>query len=70
MNSAARRITRDDLESKLRELRGEVDDAAGSARSYAIAVGAVVGVVAIGLAFWVGSRRGRKKSTIVEIRRI
>ena len=68
--TATARISRDDLEGKFRELRGEVDQAAGSARGYALAVGAVVGVVVIGIAFWAGSRRGKKKRTIVEVRRV
>jgi hypothetical protein len=63
-------VTRDDLEAKLRELKGEVDDTAQAATGVAVAVAAaaVVGVVAI--AFLIGKRRGRKKTTVVEIRRV
>jgi hypothetical protein len=63
-------VTRDDLEAKLRELKGEVDDTAQAAKGVVVAVAAatVVGVVAI--AFLIGKRRGRKKTTVVEIRRV
>ncbi len=65
-----RRVTRDDIESKLREIRGEIDtdveQARGTVRTVAIA-GAVALVVVV---YLLGRRRGRKKTTIVEIRRI
>lgn len=63
------RITRDDLEAKFRELRQEVDEAAGSAMTVAIGVAAVAAVALVGLAYWTGKRRGRKATTIVEVRR-
>lgn len=67
---AAGPITRDHLESKLRELQGEVDETKESALSTAIAVGAVIAVGVIAVAFLVGRRRGRQRTTIVEVRRI
>jgi hypothetical protein len=63
-------ITRSDLESKFRELSGEVEGAKQSAQSYAVAAGAVVVVVAVGIAYFLGKRKGRKKSAVVEIRRL
>ena len=63
-------ITRNDLESKLRELQGEVDDTAESAKSTLIAVGAVLAVGVIAIAFLAGRRRGKKRTTVVEVRRI
>lgn len=63
------RITRDDIRAKLGELQGEVNETTQHARpvlTYA-AVGAAVAVVA--LAFVLGRSRGRRKSTVVEIRR-
>jgi len=62
-------ITRDQIESKFREIKGDIDDTAESAKSMALAVGAAVGVVVVIAAFWFGSRRGKKKTTIVEVRR-
>src|SRR3954452_21755234 len=60
-------VSRRDIEAKLREIKGEVDDTTKSAIPYALAAGvvAVVGVVA--LAYVMGRRKGRKKSTVVKI---
>lgn len=63
-------ITRADLESKLRELQGDVDEAKESARSTLITVGALLAVVIIAIAFLSGSRKGKKRTTVVEVRRI
>lgn len=64
------RVTRDDIEAKLRELRGSVDDRADAAKLPAAAVGVGVAVVVIVLAYWLGKRRGKKRQMILEIRRI
>lgn len=64
------KVTRDDLEAKFRELRGEVETVKESARSYALVAGAVAAAVVLGLVFALGKRRGKKRSTVVEIRRI
>lgn len=63
-------IRRDDLEAKFRELQGEVNDTAESARSTLITVGAIVAVGVIAIAFLAGRRRGRRRTTVVEVRRI
>lgn len=65
-----KRISRDDIESKLRELQGEVDEGVDTARSVGavVAVGAAVTLVVV--AYWLGRRRGRKRRTVLEIRRI
>jgi hypothetical protein len=65
-----RPITRDDLESKLRELQGEVDETKESAQSTLVTVAAVAVVVVIAIAFLTGRRKGKKRTTIVEVRRI
>lgn len=63
-------VSRADLEAKLRELRGEVDSVADSAKGYAVVVGAVAAVVVVAAAFWFGRRRGKKTTTVVEVRRV
>jgi hypothetical protein len=63
-------ITRDDLETKLRELKGEVSSTAHSATSTLVAVGAVVAVGVVAVAWWLGRRSGKKRTTVVEIRRV
>lgn len=67
---STQKITRDDLESKFRELQGEATSTAEQAKSYAIAAAAVLVVGVAAVAFVLGRRRGRKKTTVVEIRRI
>ena len=63
-------ISRSDIEGKLREIRGEVDTTATAAKPAAMAVVGVVAVVVIGAAYLLGRRKGKKKSTVVEIRRV
>ncbi len=65
-----RRITRDDIEAKLRELQGEVDERAEAAKVPAIAIAVGVVVVTVAAAYLLGRRRGRKRQTVLEIRRI
>jgi hypothetical protein len=65
-----RPIRRDDLEAKLRELQGDVEETTRSATSTLITVGAVVAVGVVAVAFMLGKRRGRRRRTIVEVRRI
>jgi hypothetical protein len=65
-----RKITRDDIEAKLQELRGEVDQRAEAAKVPAIAVAIGVAVVTIAAAYLLGRRKGKKRQTILEIRRI
>jgi|694.fasta_scaffold55888_4 ABC-type tungstate transport system substrate-binding protein len=62
-------ITRDHIENRFRAIQAEVEGVETEARSYtAIAVVAVTVTVVV-LAFALGSRRGRKRRTLVEIRR-
>jgi hypothetical protein len=63
-------ISRIDLEDKFRQLQGGVSETAETAKSYALAAGAVVIVGVAVFAFFVGRRRGKKKTTVVEIRRV
>ncbi|MGH9094277.1 MAG: hypothetical protein ACRDXE_03870 [Acidimicrobiales bacterium] len=63
------RVEIGDIRGKLGEIRGDISDTAESARpmvTYAAVAGVVVIVVA---AFVLGRKRGRRKSTWVEIRR-
>jgi len=63
-------ISRHDIENKLREIRGDDDTATESAKSVGLVVAVAVVVAVVGIAFLSGRRRGRKLSTIVEIRRV
>lgn len=64
------KITPDDLRAKLTEVRTELETTGEKARNTMtyVAVGAVI--AAVGLAFLLGRRKGRRRSTIVEIRRV
>ena len=65
------RITKADIEAKLRRLQGDVEEKVTSNRQKivtAVAV-AVAAVVTVSLAYLIGRRAGRKRSAIVEIRR-
>jgi hypothetical protein len=64
------KITRDDIESKLRELRGEVADVGNASKSYVLAAGVLALTVVVGGAYLLGRRKGKKRSTVVEIRRV
>ena len=64
------KVTRNDLESKFRELRGEVDSTADSAKQYAAMAAAVGAVVVLGVVYLMGRRRGRKTTTVVEVKRL
>ena len=63
-------ISRADIEAKLNEIKGGAESTANAAKP-AVAAVAVVAVVAIvGVAFLLGRRKGKKRSTVVEIRRV
>ena len=63
-------ITRDDLEAKLREMSGELDDTVEAARPKLLA-GAIAGAVLVVLvAYLLGRRSGRARSAVVEIRKV
>jgi hypothetical protein len=63
-------ITRDDIEAKFAELRGEVDERTDAAKVPAIAVAVGVAVLTVVVAFWLGKRKGKKRQMVLEIRRI
>jgi hypothetical protein len=70
MSPETKPITRDDIEAKFRELTGEATDELESARSQAVTVGLAVGVALVAVVFLIGRRNGRRRSAIVEVRRI
>jgi hypothetical protein len=63
-------VTRDDLEAKMRELQGNVADTASAASGVLMAVGAAAVLGAVAVVFLLGRRSGRKKTTVVEVRRV
>jgi hypothetical protein len=62
--------TKADIQAKLRDIRTEVDQTTTKARQK-IERAAVIGLVAVvAVAYFLGRRKGRKRSTVVEIRRV
>ena len=63
-------ISRDDLESKLRAFQGDIRGRVNDQKSNIVAAGAGLGALLLIIFFILGRRSGKKKSTIVEIRRV
>ncbi len=70
MTPPQEKITRDQIEAKFRELTGDVGDEVEGAKSQAVTVGLAVAVVVVAVVFLIGRRNGRRRSTVVEVRRI
>jgi hypothetical protein len=64
------RITKGDIEAKLRAVQGGVEESIQSRRQKIIAGGVAAAVLMLIITFLLGKRAGRAKNTIVEIRRI
>ena len=64
------RISREDIESKLRVLQGDVQGKVDDRRTTLLAVAGGVGVVLVVAFYLMGRRSGKRRSTVVEIRRV
>jgi hypothetical protein len=64
------KITRGDLESKFRTFQGEVQNKVDDKKQTLMAAGAGVGMFLMLVFFLLGRRSGKKKTTLVEIRRV
>lgn len=64
------KITRADIEGQFREISGGVTDEVEGVKSQALAIGLAVVVASVAIVYLIGRRRGRRRSTIVEVRRI
>jgi hypothetical protein len=67
---AASPITRDDIEAKLREVYDGAHDQVASTKTTLVSVAAVVGALLVLIVFLLGIRGGKKRTTIVEIKRV
>jgi len=68
--TAAKKITPDDLDAAFRRVQGDVEDTV-QAQKKRVITGIVVSAALILLvAYVLGRRSGKKKTTIVEIRRV
>jgi hypothetical protein len=69
-STAQSRITRDDLEQKLRAFQGDVKGKVDDQKSNLLAAGAGLGTLLMIIFVLLGRRSGKKKTTVVEIRRV
>jgi len=67
---AQQRITRDDLESRFRQLQDSVQGKVEDSKKTMFTAGIVAAVLVLLVVFLLGNRRGKKKTTLVEIRRV
>ncbi len=63
------KITRDDLEARFRALAGDVEHTKAAAQERLRTIAIVGGVAVLAVVFLLGQRRGKRKTTIVEVRR-
>ncbi|MFM8648799.1 MAG: hypothetical protein ACKODY_03380 [Actinomycetota bacterium] len=68
--ATSERISREDIEAKLKGLQGDVQTKVDDRRSTVVTVGVVAGVVVVALFYVLGRRSGRRRSAVVEIRRV
>jgi len=65
-----RKITRDDLEAAFSQVIGEGEATAEAAVPQVLLVAGTVALAVVTLAYLAGKRRGRRRSAVVEIRRV
>ena len=63
-------VTRADIEAKLAQIKGVTDDTTEVAEGAAKTGLVVAAIAVVVVAFLLGRRRGHKKSTIIEVRRV
>lgn len=64
------RITPRDIETKFREIQYQVDTAADEGKEKVLPLAVAAGVVVLVVVFLVGRRSGKRRSTVVQIRRL
>ncbi len=69
-NDTTPKITPADLESKFREVQGQVDTVADDSKRAVQVGGIIAAVLLIVLMYGLGRRAGSRKSTVVQIRRL
>ena len=70
MSDQTTKITPEDLERKFRALQGDVQDAVDDKKPAIAGLAAGGGLLLLMIFFLLGKRAGKKRSAIVEIRRI
>jgi len=70
VQNRGRPITRADLEAAFQRVVGEGEKTVEAAVPGALAVAGAAAIVVVTLVYLAGKRRGRKKSSVIEIRRV
>jgi hypothetical protein len=70
MAEGPKKITRDDIEAKLREVAGDVDTQVEAAKPKLLTGAIAIGIAALLFAYLLGRRGGRNRSAQIEIRRL
>ena len=63
-------ITPADIEAKFRDIQGQVETVSKDSRKKVALAGAVAAALIVVVIYLTGRRAGRKRSTVLEIRRI
>ena len=63
-------ITPADIEAKFRGIQGQIDVVAEDSRKRLVLAGSVLAVVVLLVVYLMGQRTGKRKSTVLEIRRL
>lgn len=63
-------ISKDDLEAKFRQIKTDVDQVATDKKNQVIPAVGLAAIVIMLIAYLLGQRTGKKKSAVVQIRRI
>jgi hypothetical protein len=64
------RVTRDDIERKLRAIQTDVTERVESKRTVLLVGGIIAAIIPLIIVYGLGRRTGKRKTTIVEIRRV
>ncbi|MGH1502870.1 MAG: hypothetical protein ACRBI6_04890 [Acidimicrobiales bacterium] len=64
------KITPSDIESKIRDIQGQVDTVAEDSKKKVAIGGSVVAMLLLFIIYTMGKKSGQKKSTVLEIRRL
>ncbi|MCU1368291.1 MAG: hypothetical protein JWN39_3930 [Ilumatobacteraceae bacterium] len=70
MAESPKRVSRDDLEAKFRSFQGGIQSTVEGSKQTLMAGAAACGFLLLLLVFLIGKRSGKKKTTLVEIRRV
>jgi hypothetical protein len=70
MAAADKPVTREDLEAKFRAVQGDMQSKLDDKKPSLLTGAVIGGVLLLLLVFLIGKRSGKKKTTLVEIRRV